>query len=135
MKIIFAEAVDDVPGSALEPKLVEEKAEDEKQIARKTKPTTAKAKTNAKSAPRQTDPPQVIEVRGEDLEDVPDEVRKSMKIIFAEAVDDMPGSALEPKPAEKKAKDKKQTTKKTKPTKAKAKTNAKSAPRPKDRSR
>ena len=55
MKIISAEAVDDIPGSALEPTPAEEKAEDEKQIAKKTKPTKAKAKTNAKSAPGQKD--------------------------------------------------------------------------------
>ncbi|MGH9426725.1 MAG: hypothetical protein ACRD2L_10555, partial [Terriglobia bacterium] len=81
---------------------------------------------------RQTDHPHVVEVRGEELEVVPEELRESTKIIFAEAVDDVPGSALEPKPAEEKAEDEKKTTKKTKPTKAKAKTNAKSAPRQTD---
>jgi ATP-dependent Lon protease len=61
-----------------------------------------------------------------DLDDVPDEIRKSMKFIFADSVEDVVNSALE------KPKSKKKPLKKTsKPIKKKAKknVNAKSAPR------
>lgn len=59
-----------------------------------------------------------------DLDDVPDEIRKSMKFVFAETVEDVINSALE------RPKSKKKTTKKeTKPSKKKATKNAKSTPR------
>jgi ATP-dependent Lon protease len=61
-----------------------------------------------------------------DLDDVPDEIRKSMKFIFADTVEDVISSALE------KPKSRKKPVKKTsKPIKKKVKKNvkAKSAPR------
>ncbi|MBI3162426.1 MAG: endopeptidase La, partial [Chloroflexi bacterium] len=54
----------------------------------------------------------------QDLDDVPDEIRESMKFIFAESVDDVLDAALEkPKPVKKKTP--KPTAKKSKTTKAK----------------
>ena len=53
-----------------------------------------------------------------DIEDVPDEIRQSMKFIFAESVEDVLNAALEKAgPVKKKAS--KTTTKKSKPTKVK----------------
>jgi ATP-dependent Lon protease len=56
----------------------------------------------------------------QDLDDVPDEIKKSMKFIFAETVDDVLGASLEKakKPA-------KTAAKKKKTKKAKVKTNGK----------
>lgn len=63
-----------------------------------------------------------------DLDDVPDEIRKSMKFVFAETVEDVLNAALE------KPKTKKQTTKKvTKPSKKKAAPNAKAKSSPRRR--
>ncbi|MBI3168412.1 MAG: endopeptidase La [Chloroflexi bacterium] len=61
-----------------------------------------------------------------DLDDVPDEIRKSMKFVFAETVEDVINAALEKPKTKKKA-----TKKETKPSKKKATKNAKakSAPR------
>jgi len=60
----------------------------------------------------------------QDLDDVPDEVKKTMKFVFAEVVDDVLGAALEAKPAAKKEA-KKAKTKGKKITSTKAKVNVK----------
>ena len=54
-----------------------------------------------------------------DVEDVPDEIRESMKFIFAESVDEVLNAALErPRAEPKVSKNKKSVGKKSKPTKA-----------------
>jgi hypothetical protein len=59
------------------------------------------------------------------VEDVPDEIRSSMKFIFAESVDDVLNAALEPvKPTAKEKAKKRKEEKKSKSTKVKK--NAKS---------
>jgi len=63
----------------------------------------------------------------QDLDDVPDEIRKSMKFIFAETVDDVINAALEKKSASCTAKKKTQPKKKT--TEAKKNVKRKSASR------
>ena len=64
-----------------------------------------------------------------DIDDVPDEIRQSMKFIFAESVEDVLNAALEkPKPEEKKA-SKKPSRKKSKPTKVKKNGKSKSVNR------
>ncbi len=63
----------------------------------------------------------------QDLDDVPDEIRKSMKFIFAETVDDVINAALEKKSAGRTAKKKTQPKKKT--TEAKKNVKRKSASR------
>jgi ATP-dependent Lon protease len=55
----------------------------------------------------------------QDLDDVPDEIKKSLKFVFAETVEDVLNASLE------KAKKPVQSATKTKPTKAKSKKNAK----------
>lgn len=63
-----------------------------------------------------------------DLDDVPDEIRKTMKFVFAESVEDVIGAALE------KPKTKKKATKKArKPSKKKASRNAKTKSSPRRR--
>ena len=61
-----------------------------------------------------------------DLDDVPEEIRKTMKFVFADTVEDVINAALEKPKVKKKA-----TKKETKPLKKKATKNAKtnSAPR------
>ena len=61
-----------------------------------------------------------------DLDDVPEEIRKTMKFVFADTVEDVINAALEKPKVKKKA-----TKKETKPSKKKATKNAKtnSAPR------
>ncbi len=64
----------------------------------------------------------------QDIDDVPDEIRETMKFIFAESVDDVLNAALEqPKPAAKKKTEKKPVKKKS--TQIKAKKNAKNTSR------
>jgi ATP-dependent Lon protease len=58
-----------------------------------------------------------------DLEDVPDEVKQSMKFVFAESVDDVLNAALEKAPP--KAKENGSKTTKTKSTPKKALANGK----------
>ena len=67
----------------------------------------------------------------QDVDDVPDEVRKSMKFVFAESVEDVIDAALEkvkPSAGQKQKSEKKKIVEK-KPKQTKAKQNAKSAPR------
>jgi ATP-dependent Lon protease len=64
----------------------------------------------------------------QDLDDVPDEIRESMKFIFAESVEDVLDAALEkPRPVKKQAA--KPAKKKSKPTKAGKHGKAKSSAR------
>ncbi len=62
----------------------------------------------------------------QDLDDVPDEIKKSMKFVFAETVDDVLNSALEPNHKSRRAKttSKKRTTSK-RSTSKKTRTNGK----------
>jgi ATP-dependent Lon protease len=58
----------------------------------------------------------------QDLDDVPDEVKKAMKFVFAEVVDDVLNAALEVKPLPSKKQDRKAKPKNKKTTQMKAKT-------------
>jgi ATP-dependent Lon protease len=62
----------------------------------------------------------------QDIDDVPDEIRKTMKFIFAESVDDVINAALEKAKVQKKQAKKKTATKTTKSKPAKARKNVKS---------
>lgn len=64
----------------------------------------------------------------QDIDDVPDEIRKTMKFIFAESVDDVIDAALE-KPKTRKKPKKASVKEKTKPTKAKKNVKGKSTAR------
>ncbi len=64
----------------------------------------------------------------QDVDDVPDEIRETMKFIFAESVDDVLNAALEKPKAKSKKKIEKKPVKK-KSTQTKAKKNAKNTPR------
>jgi ATP-dependent Lon protease len=64
----------------------------------------------------------------QDLDDIPEEIKKTMKFVFVETVDDVLDSALEAKRKSVRAKQTKQTTKK-KTAARKTRTNGKSAAR------